>query len=215
VLVCCGARSWHGLVPCRAAAQGQMPISGPEIHCGAVVPRVRCVALVLFVLPLLSYFVFDWYPYHPLSLNLLLCWFSFPMRSPLSLNSGASGPGGPEFIEYKDRVAAKHGVQFLMSLSELPPNTEKAPRLALISGRTADNPRLLTQAIAVRRIDSISHFSIAPSTHFSFSIRSISFSRFLERLHLHLFRKAWRPHGDGIGVRLQRYLYPRGTGRVL
>ena len=60
---------------------------------------------------------------------------------------GATGPGGPEFTEYKERVAKDHGVEFLMSLSELPPNTEQTPRLALISGRTADNPKLLNEAI--------------------------------------------------------------------
>ncbi len=43
----------------------------------------------------------------------------------------------------QERVAKDHGVEFLMSLSELPPNTEQKPRLALISGRTADNPKLL------------------------------------------------------------------------
>ena len=35
-----------------------------------------------------------------------------------------------------------------MSLSALPPTTNK--RLALISGRTADNPKLLTESIQVR-----------------------------------------------------------------
>lgn len=66
---------------------------------------------------------------------------------PWFLGAGATGPGGPEFMEYKERVAKDHGVEFLMSLSELPPNTEHTPRLALISGRTADNPKLLNEAI--------------------------------------------------------------------
>ena len=65
----------------------------------------------------------------------------------LTQSLGSTGPGGPEFTEYKERVAKDHGVEFLMSLSELPPNTEQKPRLALISGRTADNPKLLNEAI--------------------------------------------------------------------
>jgi predicted dehydrogenase len=58
---------------------------------------------------------------------------------------GASGPGGPEFAEFVASASAEHGVEFLKSTDELPPATAK--RLALISGRTADNPRLLGAAI--------------------------------------------------------------------
>lgn len=67
--------------------------------------------------------------------------------------SGADGPGGSDFKDYKDRVATEHGVQFATSLSDLPPPTK--PRMALISGRTADNPRLLNEAIQVRESTSI------------------------------------------------------------
>ena len=63
-------------------------------------------------------------------------------------SAGASGPGGPEFAAYKKQTEADHGVQFFTSLADLP-NTEKK-RLALISGRTADNPRLLSEALKVR-----------------------------------------------------------------
>ena len=62
--------------------------------------------------------------------------------------SGASGPGGPEFAEFQKETEAKEGVQFFKSMADLPPIAEGKKRLALISGRTADNPRLLTECIA-------------------------------------------------------------------
>lgn len=34
---------WHGLVPCRANAQGQMPFGQALLRCGTVVPRTRYV----------------------------------------------------------------------------------------------------------------------------------------------------------------------------
>jgi predicted dehydrogenase len=64
----------------------------------------------------------------------------------LFASAGASGPGGPEFTEYKEKVEKDFGVQFFTSLADLPKTDKK--RLALISGRTADNPRLLTESIA-------------------------------------------------------------------
>lgn len=67
---------------------------------------------------------------------------------PWFLGAGASGPGGPEFKAYSEKAAADHGVQFFTSLADLPPVAEGKKRLALISGRTADNPRLLKEAIA-------------------------------------------------------------------
>ena len=58
------------------------------------------------------------------------------------------GPGGPEFAAFKDKTAAEHGVQFHTSLSAVPPVADGVKRLALISGRTVDNPKLLTESIA-------------------------------------------------------------------
>ena len=52
---------------------------------------------------------------------------------------------GAEFAEFKDEWVAKKGVQFHTSVADLPP-TDK-PRMALIAGRTADNPRLLREVI--------------------------------------------------------------------
>ena len=62
------------------------------------------------------------------------------------MGPGGEGPGGPEFKEWQAESEAKYGVKFATSLEDLPPPA--APRLALISGRTADNPRLLTESIA-------------------------------------------------------------------
>ena len=59
---------------------------------------------------------------------------------------GASGPGGSEFASWSNDVASEYGTVFAASVSSLPP--PERPRCALISGRTADNPSLLTQCIA-------------------------------------------------------------------
>jgi predicted dehydrogenase len=66
---------------------------------------------------------------------------------PWFLGGGASGPGGPEFAEFQKKSAEEHGVEFYKSVSDLPAVVEGRKRLALISGRTADNPRLLGEAI--------------------------------------------------------------------
>jgi len=63
------------------------------------------------------------------------------------MGAGSSGPGGPEFAEFQAETEEKHGVVFKKSLAELPPVADGVKRLALISGRTADNPRLLGEAI--------------------------------------------------------------------
>ena len=62
-------------------------------------------------------------------------------------DDGAAGPGGMEFAVWANDVASEYGTAFAASLSALPMPPER-PRLALISGRTADNPALLTQCIA-------------------------------------------------------------------
>jgi len=65
---------------------------------------------------------------------------------PWFLGGGAEGPGGPEFKTWKEETEAKYGTKFATSLTDLPPPEQ--PRMALISGRTGDNPRLLTECIA-------------------------------------------------------------------
>jgi predicted dehydrogenase len=65
---------------------------------------------------------------------------------PWFLGAGSDSPAGQEFKEFKDESESKYGVKFATALKDLPP--PQAPRLALISGRTADNPKLLTESIA-------------------------------------------------------------------
>jgi len=62
--------------------------------------------------------------------------------------AGASGPGGAEFAEFKAKTEADHQVGFYKSLADVPSVADGVKRLALISGRTMDNPRLLGEAIA-------------------------------------------------------------------
>jgi predicted dehydrogenase len=65
---------------------------------------------------------------------------------PWFMGPGGDGPGGDDFKKCQAEWESTYGVQFATSLNDLP--EPKAPRLALISGRTADNPRLLTESIA-------------------------------------------------------------------
>jgi predicted dehydrogenase len=65
---------------------------------------------------------------------------------PWFLGGGADSPAGQDFKEWQEETEAKYGTKFALSLADLPP--AEAPRLALISGRTADNPRLLSECIA-------------------------------------------------------------------
>jgi hypothetical protein len=62
---------------------------------------------------------------------------------------GAAGPGGPEFAEFQKEAEENHHVVFITSVADLPSVPEGSKRLALISGRTADNPRFLKEAIKV------------------------------------------------------------------
>lgn len=64
---------------------------------------------------------------------------------PWFLGGGASSPPGIEFNVWKTESESKYGIKFAKDISELPPPS--APRLALISGRTSDNPRLLSDSI--------------------------------------------------------------------
>jgi hypothetical protein len=65
---------------------------------------------------------------------------------PWFLGAGATGPGGDDFAKWQKEASAKYGTQFFSSLKDLP--KPQQPRLALISGRTADNPHLLEESIA-------------------------------------------------------------------
>jgi len=61
------------------------------------------------------------------------------------MGGGSDSEAGQEFKEWQTDTEAKYGTTFASSMDDLPPPA--APRLALISGRTADNPRLLTECI--------------------------------------------------------------------
>jgi len=65
---------------------------------------------------------------------------------PWFMGGGKESPAGQDFAEWQAETEAKHGTKFAGSLGDLPPPA--APRLALISGRTADNPHLLKECIA-------------------------------------------------------------------
>jgi predicted dehydrogenase len=67
---------------------------------------------------------------------------------PWFLGGGASGPGGPEFATFAEESEKDHGVQFHKAFSDVPAKADGVKRMALISGRTADNPALLKEAIA-------------------------------------------------------------------
>jgi len=65
---------------------------------------------------------------------------------PWFMGAGADSDAGKDFGVWQSEAEAKYGTTFTASLNDLPP--PDAPRLALISGRTADNPSLLTECIA-------------------------------------------------------------------
>lgn len=65
---------------------------------------------------------------------------------PWFMGAGGDSPAGQDFKTWQDEVEGQYGTKFTSSLDDLPPPV--APRLALISGRTADNPHLLTESIA-------------------------------------------------------------------
>jgi len=67
---------------------------------------------------------------------------------PWFMGHGASGPGGPEFAEFQKESEESSGIKFFKSMDDLPDVAVGKKRLALISGRTADNPRLLGECIA-------------------------------------------------------------------
>jgi len=63
---------------------------------------------------------------------------------PFFLGAGADSPPGKAFGEWADEMKATYGTQFTASLDEY---EVKGKTLALISGRTADNPALLKKIV--------------------------------------------------------------------
>jgi Oxidoreductase family, NAD-binding Rossmann fold len=80
-------------------------------------------------------------------LSLYCCCCCCYCISSSSIYAGADGPGGAEFGDFKKDAEEKHGVAFYKSMADLPAVPEGKKRLALISGRTADNPHLLSECI--------------------------------------------------------------------
>lgn len=67
---------------------------------------------------------------------------------PWFLGPGADSPPGETFKTWAEDMKNQHGTKFCKAVSELPgPSGEATPCLALISGRTADNPQLLKEVI--------------------------------------------------------------------
>jgi len=64
---------------------------------------------------------------------------------PYFLGPGAESPPGLKFGEWAKEMEAKHGTKFIKDVADI---EVKGACLALISGRTADNPRLLKEVIA-------------------------------------------------------------------
>jgi len=64
---------------------------------------------------------------------------------PYFLGPGKDTPPGKAFNEWADEQREKHGTAFYSSVADLPKLADKT--LALVSGRTADNPRLLKELI--------------------------------------------------------------------
>eukprot|EP00540_Astrosyne_radiata_P013465 CAMPEP_0116850706 /NCGR_PEP_ID=MMETSP0418-20121206/16307_1 /TAXON_ID=1158023 /ORGANISM="Astrosyne radiata, Strain 13vi08-1A" /LENGTH=394 /DNA_ID=CAMNT_0004482629 /DNA_START=8 /DNA_END=1192 /DNA_ORIENTATION=- len=65
---------------------------------------------------------------------------------PWFMGPGGDSDAGKDFAAWQAEAEKEYGVKFASSLSDVPP--PEAPRVALISGRTADNPRLLSESIA-------------------------------------------------------------------
>jgi predicted dehydrogenase len=64
---------------------------------------------------------------------------------PFFMGAGKDSPPGKAFNAWASEMEAAHGTKICKGIDEL---TIKGPTLALISGRTGDNPRLLKEVIA-------------------------------------------------------------------
>jgi hypothetical protein len=87
---------------------------------------------------------------------------------PWFLGAGSEGPGGPEFNEWAAESTSKYGTVFGTSVGELP--DPKQPRCALISGRTADNPRLFKECIDAKCSTIFLEKPGAPTVSFVYNI---------------------------------------------
>lgn len=57
-------------------------------------------------------------------------------------DAGASAPGAKDFAEWRSALEKEHGVRFHSKVADVPSLAEGEKRLAIIAGRTGDNPAL-------------------------------------------------------------------------
>ena len=64
--------------------------------------------------------------------------------------TGKASPGYAEFIEFKENLEATKGVKFFETVEEVPAaENESVKRIAIISARTADNPKLFVGCLGI------------------------------------------------------------------
>lgn len=64
-------------------------------------------------------------------------------------DAGKSSPGGAEFAEFRKTLEATKGIKFFQHVEEVPPVETGLKRLAIISARTQDNPKLFAGCLAI------------------------------------------------------------------
>jgi predicted dehydrogenase len=63
--------------------------------------------------------------------------------------AGCSAPGSQVFNAWRKEMEVKHSVQFFANVEEIPSVDSSERRLAIISARTADNPKLFEQCLKI------------------------------------------------------------------
>ena len=65
------------------------------------------------------------------------------------MGPGSTSPGGEDFSSFvRETTSSGKGVRFLTKVADMPEVSPGTSKLALLAGRTADNPRLLREAVA-------------------------------------------------------------------
>lgn len=64
--------------------------------------------------------------------------------------AGAKSPGGVDFTAWKTSLESTQGIQFSETTAGIPPPADGERRLAIISARTADNPKLFADCLAMK-----------------------------------------------------------------
>ena len=64
--------------------------------------------------------------------------------------AGKSSPGYDDFVQFKEKLEASNAIKFFSTVEEVPPNEDpNTKRLAIISARTADNPKLFASCLGL------------------------------------------------------------------